>query len=63
MVLEDHLVVYFVLRLHELAFCLLNLQVEHVYVLRLREVPVQVLVDQFDCVVHQVAVCGKADYL
>lgn len=47
-VLQHHLVVYFVLRLHQLAFCLLHLQVEQVHILRLGKVPVQVVVDQFD---------------
>ena len=60
-ILHHHLVVDFVLALDELPFCLLELQVEHVDVLRLGEVPAEVLFDQLDGVVDQIAICGVAD--
>ena len=60
MVLKDHLVVYFVLWSDKLAFCLLDLQVKHVYILSLGEVPAQVLVNKLDCIVDHVAICSEA---
>lgn len=59
-VLDAHLVVDLVLRLDELAFRLLHLQVEHVDVLGLGEAPAQVLIDHFDGVVDQVTVRREA---
>ena len=60
-ILNDHLIVDFILRLHQLGLSLVYLQMEHVDILRLREIPIQVLVYHFDRIIYQVTVRRVAD--
>ena len=60
MILDDHLVVYLVIRSDELALVLLHLQMEQIDVQILAEVPVEVLLDQLVAPVDHLAIGSEA---